>query len=44
MKNSTYKNTRKEYYINVLTFNVAKYIMKVVGAKPFEKRLAPIKV
>ena len=36
------KNSQKEYYINVLTFKVTKYILKVVGARPFEKRLAPI--
>ena len=34
------KNSQKEYYINVLTFENANYIIKVVGAKPFEKRSA----
>ena len=35
------KNSQKEYYINVLTFENANYIIKVAGAKPFEIRLAP---
>lgn len=34
------KNSQKEYYNNVLTIDNTKYIIKVVGAKPFEKRSA----
>ena len=37
------KNSQKEYYIDVLTFKNTRYIIKVVGAKPFEIRLAPKK-
>ena len=40
-KLSTHKKSWKEYDINVLTIRSTEYIIKVVGVKPFRKRLSP---